>query len=175
MPHINKTKSIRLIDEMFSKAETRDMLKSMESLRPVHEPWMELVEGNEFEYSPPCTDRYTGPQGGADWGPSSEMLQLTRDGNLAMMFLNIFTTDTLKYIANRTKDYAYTDWVVPSGRLDRDGGTTKRPILQLVFPARGEALPENASYRYVTEVHSDSAFCVGLARLYNLCRCTFQW
>ena len=106
MPHIDKTKSIRLIDEMFSKAETRDMLKGMESLRPVHEPWVELVEGDDFEYTPHREDRYTGPEGGAEWGPSSEMLQLARAGNLADMFLNIFTRDTLKFVANRTKDYA---------------------------------------------------------------------
>lgn len=42
IPYIDKTKSIRLVEEIFSQAETRDMLKSMESLRPVHEPWFEL-------------------------------------------------------------------------------------------------------------------------------------
>jgi len=84
----------------------------MESLCPVHHPWFELVEGDDFTYTPPQTDRYTGVAGGANWGPTSEMLQLAREGDLPTMFLSIFTIDTLKYIAARTTNYAYNDWVV---------------------------------------------------------------
>ena len=51
--YINKMKSIRLVEDIFSGAEKRDMLKAMESLRPVHEPWFELVEGDNFQYTPP--------------------------------------------------------------------------------------------------------------------------
>ncbi len=71
------------------------MLKKMESLHPVHEPWFELVEGDGFTYTPPQTDRYNGIAGGANWGPSSEMLQLACGGDLPTMFLSIFTVDTL--------------------------------------------------------------------------------
>ena len=53
------------------------MLKKMQSLRPVHEPWFEfdLVDGDAFSWTPPRTNRYTGVSGGADWGPTSQMLQ----------------------------------------------------------------------------------------------------
>ena len=44
--YIDKSKSIRLVEDIFTAAEQRDMLKKMESLRPVHEPWFELVEGD---------------------------------------------------------------------------------------------------------------------------------
>ncbi len=145
--YIDKSKSIRLVEDIFTTAEQRDMLKKMESLRPVHEPWFELIEGDGFTYTPPRTDRYTGVAGGANWGPSSEMLQLARGGDLPTMFLSVFTIDSLKYIAVRTNNYAYTDWVVPTVRLDRDGNTTRRPILSAIFPKRGESLPANARHR----------------------------
>jgi hypothetical protein len=97
--YIDKAKSIRLVEDIFTAAEKREMLKKMESLRPVHEPWIELVEGDGFSWTPPQEDRYTG---GANWGPSSEMLQLARGGDLPSMFISIFTVDTAKYIAERT-------------------------------------------------------------------------
>jgi transcriptional antiterminator Rof (Rho-off) len=81
--YIDKAKSItiRLVEDIFTGAEKWDTLKKMESLRPVHEPWLELVEGDGFSWTPPRTDRYTGVAGGAKWGPSSEMLQLARGGD----------------------------------------------------------------------------------------------
>ena len=63
------------------------------------------------------------------------------------MFLSIFTLDTLKFIAKGTTNYAYKDWVVPTRQLDRDGNTTKRPIMAASFPKRGETLPANACHR----------------------------
>jgi len=75
------------------------------------------------------------------------MLQLAQSGDLPAMFLGIFTLDMAKFIAKRTKEYAYTDWIVPSVRLDRDGNTTRRPIMKAIFPQRGESLPLNAHHR----------------------------
>ena len=68
IPYIDKTKSIRFVEEIFSQAKTRDMLKSMESIRPVHEPWswFELQPDDDVTYTAPRTDRYTGPDGGAN-------------------------------------------------------------------------------------------------------------
>jgi hypothetical protein len=152
--YIDKPKSIRLVEDIFTGAEKWDMLKKMESLRPVHEPWLELVEGDGFSWTPPREDRYTGVAGGANWGPSSKMLQLARGGDLPSMFLSIVTVDTAKYIAARTTNYAYNDWVVPTARLDRDGKTVRRPIMSAIFPKRGERLPANARHRCsVTKNH----------------------
>jgi hypothetical protein len=51
--YIDKAKSIRLVEDIFTAAEKREMLKKMESLQPVHEPWIELVEGDGFSWTPP--------------------------------------------------------------------------------------------------------------------------
>ena len=77
------------------------------------------------------------------------MLELCRGGDITAKFLSIVTHDTLKFVASRTKYYAYIDWVVPALRLDRDGNTTRRPIMKLIFPSRGESLPLNACHRCV--------------------------
>ena len=69
------------------------------------------------------------------------------------MFLSVFTVDALKEIALRTTNYAYKDWIVPTARLDRDGNTTKRPIMAAVFPRRGESLPANARHRCLVTKH----------------------
>ena len=66
VPYINKTKSIRLIQDIFSRAEQREMLKRLEPLRPVHSPWVELVEGEPYHATISPNDRYTGPSGGGD-------------------------------------------------------------------------------------------------------------
>jgi hypothetical protein len=39
LPYLNKTNFLQLIDDIFTKAECRDMLKKMEPEHPVHEPW----------------------------------------------------------------------------------------------------------------------------------------
>ena len=84
------------------------------------------------------------------------MLQLAHGGDLPTitMFLLIFTVDALKEIALRTTNYAYKDWIVPTARLNRDGNTTKRPIMSAVFPRRGESLPaNNARHRCLVTKH----------------------
>jgi hypothetical protein len=84
---IDKKKSIQLVENIFTAAEQREMKKKAEPLCPVHKPWRELIEGDDFSYTPSRTDRYTGSSGGANWGPSSESLQLARSGDLATMFI----------------------------------------------------------------------------------------
>ena len=72
------------------------------------------------------------------------------------MILNIFTINTLKFVAKRTTDYVYNDWVVPLVGLDRDGNSNatnykKSPSSSWkqysLWPPRGEALPTNACHR----------------------------
>jgi hypothetical protein len=40
---IDRTKSFRLVADIFSRAEQREMVKKMEPLRGVHDPWFEVV------------------------------------------------------------------------------------------------------------------------------------
>ncbi len=145
---IDRAKSIRTIDEIFTRAEQRNMSRLLEPTRPVHDPWFELTTNDDFTWSLSPEDEYLGPSSGGVWGPSSAMLQLARKGDLAEMFLAIFPLDVLKYIAERTIAYAYEEYVVASYRYDRDGNITKRPILQLFVPSRSNPLPPNARHRW---------------------------
>jgi hypothetical protein len=55
--YIDKAKSIRLVEDIFTGVKKRDMLKKMDPLRPVHEPWLKFVEGDGLSWTPPRTDR----------------------------------------------------------------------------------------------------------------------
>jgi hypothetical protein len=147
--YINKTKSIRRIEDIFSRAEQREMLKKQEPLRPVHAPWFELVEGDDFNHTVGHFDRYTGPSGGGDGGPSSSVMQVARRGDLASMFMQVLSTDTIQYIAKRTDVYAKREWVVPVSRRDRDGNITARPFYSAVYPNNNLNLPSNARHRWI--------------------------
>jgi hypothetical protein len=136
---IDRTKSIRLVSDIFSRSKQREMTKKLEPLRGVHERWFEIVEGDGFSWSPPERESYTGPFGSRACGPSNSILQVARKGRLAELFLHVFTNKGLELITKQTKAYAFEDWVVPSARLDRDGNRTKKPILMPVFANRGRA------------------------------------
>jgi hypothetical protein len=126
------------------------MLKKQEPLRPVHAPWFELVEGDDFNHTVGHFDRYTGPSGGGDGGPSSSVMQVARGGDLASMFLQVLSTDTIQYIAKRTDVYAKREWVVPVSRRDRDGNITARPFYSAVYPNNNNLnLPSNARHRWI--------------------------
>ncbi len=84
----------------------------------------ELIEGDNFTYTPQLTDRYTCPTGGAAFGPSNSMLHLSHGSDLCSMFLNIFSLDTMKMIATKTTLYAYNDYAMPISNLDKDGNIT---------------------------------------------------
>ena len=70
------------------------------------------------------------------------------------MFLSTVTVNTAKYIAARTTNYAYNDWVVPTAQLDRDGDTARRPIMSAIFPKKGESLPTNACHHCLVTKHN---------------------
>jgi hypothetical protein len=140
LPYIDKTKPIRCIEDIFSRAKQREMLKKEEPLRPVHALWFELVKG----------DRYTGPSGGGDGGPSSSVMQVERGGDLASMFLQVLSPDMIQYIAKRTDVNAKRERVVPVTRLDRDGNKTVRPFYSAVYPNPNNNLniPSNARHQW---------------------------
>jgi hypothetical protein len=122
------------------------MKKGLEPTRPVHEPWEEVDLDNNVEWEPPSTDRYTGALGGGVCGPTNDA-QAAGIIGLAALFFFIYPLTLFKWIADCTKQYAYTDWVVPAPRKDRDGNTTSRPILSPVFVSEGQSPPRNARHR----------------------------
>ena len=46
--YLDKSKSVRLIENIFSKSVQSAMAKKLEPTRPVHEPWFELDKDSDF-------------------------------------------------------------------------------------------------------------------------------
>lgn len=153
LSQIDRTKSIRLVCDIFSRAEQRDMTQRLEPLRPPHHPWVEIKAGDGFTHHIQRSDMYTGPEGGGNAGPSSAVLQLARNGSLSKLFLHMFSIDAMTMIADRTRAYAFEDWVVPTARYDRAGNVTARPIYSFVSPSTTRNatanLPSNARHRRI--------------------------
>ena len=57
---INRTTSIQTVDAIFSTIKKNDWRKEMEPEQPVHSPWVEQTMDNNFEWTPPEDDGYTG-------------------------------------------------------------------------------------------------------------------
>ena len=149
IPFIDKTKSIRNIDEIFSKRDTLDMIKKLEPSRPVHDPWKEQKKASSIEWTPLSEDSYNGSQSGGRLGPSKKMMDVARGSNsLADLFLLIFTINLFGYIAEMTENYAYKEWVTETERRDRDGKPTKKKFF-VPFHRRSkrESLPAGARHR----------------------------
>ncbi len=68
--------SIHSIDEIFSKQQQKDMMKKLEPVYPVHNPWIELSTENDRSWEPPFNDKYTGPRGGGKDRPSNKLFQI---------------------------------------------------------------------------------------------------
>ena len=71
-PHINRSKSVKDIGDIFSAADRKDMEKEMEALRCVHHPWKEITPESNVEWTPSRNDDYGGPEGGPKAGPSHQ-------------------------------------------------------------------------------------------------------
>ena len=125
------------------------MAKHLEPTRGPHHPWIEVVSDGDFNWQPQPGDTYTGHAGGGTHRPSNGMLDSARSDSLVEMFLFVVPLSLLEYISERTRAYAYEDWVVPTPRLDREGNATKRPILTQVFPEKDSDVPPNARHRWM--------------------------
>ena len=66
---IDRSKSIRCIDELFSKKDQNKISKATESVREVHLPCRELKPGDDFSWDPRPQDQYTSTLGGGVCGP----------------------------------------------------------------------------------------------------------
>ncbi len=64
VPFINRSNSIQLITEMFSKTQQNEWRKEIEPSRPVHAPWVELTRDSMLRWKPPPLHRYDGPNAG---------------------------------------------------------------------------------------------------------------
>ncbi len=65
IPFINRLKSVRSIDEIFSKSEQSTFWKEMEPLCEVHLPWKEMTKENDIKWEP----RGQNTNGSASGGP----------------------------------------------------------------------------------------------------------
>ncbi len=145
---IDRAFSIRSIDEIFSKQQQNDMMKKLEPVHPVHDPWIELSTENNRSWEPSFNDKYTGPSGGGKCGPSNKLIEIARSTeSLAQLFFAIFGLNLISFIAKMTDIYAYKEWVVEQQRSDRDGKATKTSFLVPIFLKKKEKPPEKARHR----------------------------
>ena len=86
LPFINVTHSIRLIEDISTRMEQREMAKGLEPTRPVHEPWEEVDLNNNVEWKPPLDDRHTGALVGEACGPTNNAQAAGIIGLAALFF-----------------------------------------------------------------------------------------
>ncbi len=111
---VDKTKSIFIIDYMFSKHEQSKMKKWLEPAKPVYEPLIELNNYDDpSKWELNWNESYFGPEGGPKCRPSNAMQNAvcTSNSSLIPLFLFIFPISLVNHIAMETNRYAYMDWV----------------------------------------------------------------
>ena len=130
--HLDMTESVRTIDSIFKKREQLEMKRKMEPIRKVHQPWVELKRLDNFSWEPSEEDQYTGSGGAGDYGPDDDIRSAAskQSFTLATLFLLLFPITLIQFIADRTKFYAYDDWVVETVQLDSDGNQKKRKMFK---------------------------------------------
>lgn len=138
VPFINRSESIQEIHMIFSKSDQNKYKKELEPSRPVHEPWQELTENNNIEWTPSAIDDYHGSQGGPLAGPTKEITDVARSAkDLISIFLFIVPFWFFEKVAWFTNKYCYEDWVVEKVQLDRDGNPKKKKIFKQVSATTG--------------------------------------
>jgi hypothetical protein len=91
VPFINRTASIQFVDAIFSATQQKDWRKEQELEQPVHSLWVEKMKENNFEWTPPENDSYTGFAGGPLVGPTTYVQGIAmRTQNLASIFLSYY-------------------------------------------------------------------------------------
>ena len=137
MKFIDRTKSIRRIQDLFTKTEVSEMRKTMEPLREVHTPWLEIKDhkdaSNNFTWKPRREDTYEGSEGGPKAGPSNTIINEARknDASLVTLFLVILPITFFLNISKMTQLYCYEEWVVETERRDRDNNIMKKKRLKI--------------------------------------------
>ncbi len=98
---------------------------------------------NNFEWTPPEDDSYTGFAGGPLLGPTMYVQGIAmQTKDLASIFLAILPHTFFSKVAEFTNNYCFEDWVVEKTALDSEGNPKKRTYLETV-PAstNGEPTP----------------------------------
>lgn len=127
VPFINRVASVKKIADIFTATQQNEWRKLMEPTRPVHKPWVEITKDNNITWEPARADKYTGPAGGGNAGPSQKMKGIVRTvDSLASLFIAIVPLSFFSEVAKRTHKYCYEDWVVKKTAKDRDGNTKKK-------------------------------------------------
>ncbi len=130
---INRSASIQTLDAIFSAAQQIDWRKELEPEGPVHSPWVELKKENNFEWTPPEVDSYTGFARGPLVGPTTYVQGIAmQTQDLSSIFLAILPLTFFSKVAELTNKYCFKDWVVEKKALDSDGNPKKRPYLETV-------------------------------------------
>ncbi len=131
IPFINRTNTIKLITDIFSKKQQDDWKKKMEPNLPLHDPWRDQKKDNDVKWTPSRRDQYTGPEGGPTMGPTSYIRGVaTSAQTLACMFLAIMPLAFWERVAVMSHKYFYEDWVVETSAKDRDGNVKKSKYLK---------------------------------------------
>lgn len=129
LPFIDKTNSIRLVSEIFSHAEKREMLREAEPSRPVHDPWKELIPGESFQWNPPRKNMYLQHSGGGRLGPSNGIKSAAmKNKSILDIFLFLIPLSLVHKIATYSNYYAYTEPVKLSETHDKDGNRAKKKM-----------------------------------------------
>jgi hypothetical protein len=127
IPFINKSKSVRSINEIFSKLEQNVFWKKMEPLCEVHLPWKEVTKENDIEWEPRDQDMYGSAGGGPKCGTSNYIQTVAWNASiLADIFISIIPMTVFVKIATPTNKYCYKDWVIP--KTVKDSYNNKKSI-----------------------------------------------
>jgi hypothetical protein len=59
IPFINRKASIVPVTQIFKAKDVTQWKRTIEPIRPVHHPWLELTEDQYVEWEPAWTDNYT--------------------------------------------------------------------------------------------------------------------
>jgi hypothetical protein len=108
VPFVNRTQSIDHIDKIFKLKDIAEWKRNMEPIRPVHDPWKELIGDFNVQWEPAWTDHYEGPYGGPKAGPTQHIMNVARSANsLADVFLAILPLSFFQQVARMTDKYCY--------------------------------------------------------------------
>ena len=99
LKYINKTKTYRTIENIFSASEQSKLRKKLESSRDIHKPWEELDERSD-RWNPPSENTYTGFASGGRMGASNTIINCAKKTKyipLAKLFLILFPFQVIQW------------------------------------------------------------------------------
>jgi len=130
IPYIDKYNSIVPMSQVWTKKREKAIKQQDELTRPVPAGW---TEDDTTNWVPPRSMQYTGPAGGGEGGPSTQIKTAIARNNgtspLANLFFFLWPLNLLTMTATNSEKYGRGDWVKETARTDGSGNQRKRPIL----------------------------------------------